>query len=1278
MKSKSKSNRVAGHWCKMLALLQTVAIFAASMQVPSFAVEQRSGHEPTVNKTENGPQQYTLPNGLKIVLLEDHSFPVVSCFVWYRVGTRNEIAGATGISHMVEHLLFQTVGHYRKGELGATIARNGGQFNGFTSDDFTAFFEIISPSKLDLALRIEADRMRGATFTQTDLQEEVARVKSEFEENSKDLSRTLTREVRAAAYVQHPYRNPPGGWESDLESITLHDAKDFYDRFFHPNNATLVIVGDFKTPMTLNAVSKYFGPVAKSAMPIPQVKVVEQPQTGERRVMLHGASKRDELQVAYHAPAFQNVDAPAMMVLEKLLNASISGKLKVKLVDTKVCGSARSSFELKRDPSLFTLVFTAPVGSGPQKVLEGWDALSNQLRSQLITDAELKKAKNLAEFAISSERDGPYKFAFQLGYCDVLHSWQLGANWMERLRNVTANDLMRVSKKYLIVENRVVGQLAGNVKAPSASPSVTPKASGPKVGSNLLCSEQGFLEHVQMCGYKNDNAAIVVPQLDASVDVLGASKYLRDQVIADIGEPGIEVPPASTTSGSQGAARAVWHKLRERINSGVSASTNSSTSFTSTSQTDSTATPGKPSSPTTAAKAQVATDTQAPANKAEAAVDADKSSEGRFRHVFRRFKAPPAAGVPDAAAIPLKTDISVKVVPPQTSESVQTPAKASTPESQKPSVNNSDISADKKNETVNENKSAQPPVTADKPLASTETASGEPLDSPQAPVKVDAPVLEQPPVKVAAPVTDPAPGTISAEPTVSTKLNAAGVTPASVSRSALSLITKIPATILTLPGTPLANKPVAPVAPTGPGVQRKVLKNGVTVIVLESHLSPMVQIEGAIKAGSVFEPAGKKGLSSLCAHVMSNGPGKLGRPQIMQQQEDLGLPPAAMLKFESGLETINFKTRCLSRDLTSQLGLLGASIKDPALQDTDIDKAKSDFFWATKNAEDSIMTRVNRALLRSTLAPNTSYYPLDSAERMREVSLVKTSDIKDFVGQYVTPDSTVIVMAGDISAERAFSMVEHSLDGWSNSQSKTPRVFPPATESARKLLKTSIPLASDDKGKGAISFGRLIKMPSDQKDFSTLLITDCALSSHPIFSRLMQRFNSEAGLSENLSFEDLDSRFLPLSNMLSWSLTLPVESALMPKSVLTVQGELNRFSRAGMTAEELLEVKRYLTASLPVKFMDSTSDAARNLLNGYFQDSSPNFLGDLIARVRNADLETVNRFIRNDFKPGQAVLIVAGPTQALKQVSVQKNTVSTSNATVSTPASGASSWTEDN
>ena len=160
--------------------------------------------------------------------------PVVSTMVWYKAGARNETPGSTGLSHIVEHLLFHTVGHFRKGELGATVVRNGGQFNGFTSDDFTAFYETLPPSKLELALKIESERMRSATFNQADLTEEIGRVKKELEESARDPSKNLEREIRALSFIQHPYRNPTVGWKEDLDSITLKEVKEFYDRFFRP------------------------------------------------------------------------------------------------------------------------------------------------------------------------------------------------------------------------------------------------------------------------------------------------------------------------------------------------------------------------------------------------------------------------------------------------------------------------------------------------------------------------------------------------------------------------------------------------------------------------------------------------------------------------------------------------------------------------------------------------------------------------------------------------------------------------------------------------------------------------------------------------------------------------------------------------------------------------------------------------------------------------------------------------------------------------------------
>lgn len=1003
---------------------------------------------------ENGANQHILPNGLKVVLLEDHSLPVVSCFVWYRVGARNETASVTGISHIVEHLLFQNVGRYRKGELGATIVANGGQFNGFTSDDFTTFFETIYPTKLALALRIESERMRGATFTEADLKHELARVKAELEQEEKDPLFNLNREVHATAYVRHSYRNPASGWKSDLDTITWRDAKEYYDRYFHPNNATLVIVGDFKTQPTLAAVAKYFETIPRSAAPIPDTRIVEPRQLAERRVILRYAGKKDQLEVAYHGPACVDADAPAMMVLEKLLNASLSGKLKIKLVDTKCCNWAKSAFELKHDPALFTVSLAAPGGSGAQKLLEAWDALAGELRSQPVsTDSELKRAKNQAEFALLSESDSPYKAGFQLGYFDMLQSWQMRQAWNERVRNVTASDLLRVCKKYLTPENRVVGVLAANCPKPSSG---TSSGSGPRSpvkqapNGHPLMSKTPIsqaIEHVNLCSYKDKDDALA-PGYIATSDVAssdtGDGERQTDQISTEPSEPKIE-------SGAES-----------------------------------------------------------------------------------KFMAPPAAGVPEPASIP---------------------------------------------------------------------------GQPQFIIHVD-------------------------EPTKQPALNAM--------ETAASEVPKI------LPSTAAASSP---------RIHLKTLKNGTVVIVLESHLTPIVQIEGAIKAGDVFDPVNKKGMSDLCAHLLSNASGKQGRLQMAQLQEDMGLTPQAMLKFECGPETINFRTRCLSRDIAAQLNLLGSSLKEPQLQDADIEKAKADLFAALKGAEDSVTVRINRALLRSVLASNSAYYPVDPSDKARQIDQLKSTDVKDFFNQYITPDATVIVIAGDISAEKAFASVDKAFDGWSvDAPAKVTRAFPAAVESQRRLLKASIPFGSEkansEKAKTMVSVGRLMNVKSDGKDYSTLLISDCALCKHPLFSRMILRLNGEPGLADSLSFEDMESRFLLFSNMISWSLTFPVEASLTSKATSTIQIELTKFTNSGISAEELAEIKRYLTLALPVQLMSSPAEASINLLNGYFAGTETNFLTSLTNQIRSADLESVNRFIKNQFKPDQSVLIIAGTAKSIKQVSV--------------------------
>ncbi|HEY9682752.1 MAG TPA: insulinase family protein [Oculatellaceae cyanobacterium] len=1064
--------------------------------LPSAALEKIS----TPSKP-NQPQQYSLPNGLRIILLEDHSLPVISTMVWYRVGARNEQPGLTGLSHIVEHLLFQTVGQYRKGELGATIVRNGGQFNGFTSDDFTSFYETLPASKVDLGLKIESERMKSAVFSQADLNEEIGRVRNELDENAKDPSNNLAREVRAAAFIQHPYRNPPQGWKQDLESLTAKDAKEFYERYFRPNNATLVLVGDFKTQPTLAVIGKLFGTIPKGAAIPPAVRITESPQSAERRVIVRTPSKIDEVQIAYHAPAFSDPDAAPMFVLEKLLNAPISGRIKTKLIDPKSIGFGKSAFEIKKDPGLFTIDLTAPTGSGPQKLLDAWDTVVNQLRSTPVSDVELSRARNQAEFAILSDRDGPYKAGFQLGYCETMQSWVKGWTSIDKIRAVNAADLLRVSKRYLNPDSRVIGILTNPAAkpAPSASPSAPKSAPPSKPPANAIYSIpktpiSTTYGAPQTWGYKDDGKRFIWPaQLESKKRLLIAEAQ-------------------SGTDESSSASS--W-------TSAASGSSASSGSFSASGSS----------------------------NKNGAKVSSVESS------------ASPSSGQ-SAGESPADNN-----APPKPFEGA--PSGDSTGSSSNTTPNNT------------------PASTSSSPTAGSTTIKSSPASNANKT------------------------GTGSSTGRAATR----------TSESKTAGATEKAAT-----GTPI--------------VQKKVLKNGTTVLVVESHLAPIVQISGAIKAGDVFEPTNKKGLSALLVQLLNDGPAKSSRHEIQQQQEDMGLSQPAMLKFENSIETINFQSRCLSKDFLREMNLIGSCLKGLSFEDADCDKAKNDFYATAKSSEDTTNVRVNRALLRSFMQPGSAYFPADPREKAHAVSSLKAPDLKEFAGQHLTPDSAVIVVAGDIAADLAFMQIERSLDGWSNASSKH-GALPLAAENSRKVLKVSLP-DSDIKGKTLLTVGRLMPSQSEKKDFAALLIADCALTNHPIFSRLAQRLNTDPNLESNLAFEDMESRYVPLSNMVSWSLTVPVNPHLVQKTSTAIQTELKRFAKSGITAEELAEVKRYLASAIPVRMMPSCAETAKHVLTEYLQDAESNIPWQLISRVRATDLATINNFIKTEFKPDQSVLIVAG------------------------------------
>ncbi|PWU02789.1 MAG: hypothetical protein C5B53_01265, partial [Candidatus Melainabacteria bacterium] len=1105
----------------------------------------------TVVVNANGqvvPQEIVLPNGLRVILLEEHTFPVVSCLMWYRVGSANESPGATGLSHLVEHLLFQNIGNFRKNEFGASVVANGGQFNGFTSEDFTAFYSTVAPSKLDLVLRGEAERMRSAKFTRADVQPEVNALLREFDQETRDPVSVLNREVHAIAFQQHPYRNPPGGWRTDAERLTYEDARSFYDRFFYPDNAALVLVGDFTKETTLPLVKKYFVPIAKSPTAIPSQRVIEKLRPFERRVTMKYGGKKECLVVAYPAPAIAEPDAPAMTVLEKVLNGQISGRLKKQLVETRVCSSAQCVFEIKRDPSLIILTLNASGGTPLQKVLDASDSIVNQLRSQLVTDAELVRARKQAEFECFSETDGPYLAGFHLGYFETLMNWQTAFSWPEKIRSVNAIDLQRVARLYLSNDTRVIGQLVST----TAGPVQNTKPAAPSAYNRI---ERTIL----------DKATPIEVTFPTTAQSSGrASKRFRRLRLAAYKESDTSVEPDTSAVPTQIAA-AHGKKKESSTSSDKSKKKTSSTSLDKNTKKASSTSPDK--------NTKKASSSTPDKNKKQYEAADSKTAKG------------PGESSPAKNAKATTTSLPANTAKPSASSNTATATKKPEAASVKQTTEKTDAAAKNANST----QPTKPTLTTPTSITPSTATHSAPLPTTTARPTVVAPTAVQ---------TRPA-STWRAEPG------------RSVSVGSMSY---------------------------------KVLPNGMEVVVIESHLNPIVQVVGSVRAGSVFEAADKRGLSALTAQMMSSG--KSGRQQIVSEQDDMGLPSDAMIKFDAGIEEINFQTRSLAKDFSGQLTRLVGCLREPRFQDSDIEKAKADLLAGISQSEDMVATKVERALLRSVMPSNSLYYPVDPSEKARSISTLKPSDVRDYYSNHVTPNLTSLVIAGDVQSKQIFGLLDHLTSGWTVKRDLSK---PPVLTTDRRGSKSSLPLK--DTAQSLVCLGRLISGDeSSDKTWSDLLIADCALTNHPIFSRINQRLESEPNLAAGFRAEALKAHLQPLSEATIWSLYLPVDASSASNSVAAIQNELKQYGKTGLTVQELTEAKRYLLGSIPVNRMSNLESLSKFYLESLLQRKEPEPFGKIANAVRAATLDSVNKFIMNSFKPDQVAVVVAGNRQLIRQV----------------------------
>lgn len=413
-------------------------------------------------------EKHTLDNGLTVLLKENHHAPVTTFWIWYRVGSRNEVPGITGIAHWAEHMLFKGSEAFPKGEIDKQIARNGGVMNGLTWLDFTTFFETLPSDRFDLSLRIEADRMVNALFDPDEVALERTVIISERQGAENQPTFLLSEEVVGTAFRIHPYHHETIGDMCDLETISHEDLWRHYQNHYGPNNAIAVAVGDLDATHTLARIQELFGPLPARSEPQP-INRPEPPQRGERRVNLEGPGNTAYLQAAYRAPAASEPDFFPMVVLSTILTGASgmnlfaapppnrSSRLYKALVETGLAASVSGSLSSVLDPYLYDISATVRSGQTLDKVEEALNAEIERILQEPISEQALNTAikQSKAQFAYSSE--SVTNQGFWLGYSSIFADTDWFESYLDNLSAVTVDDVSRAASTYLTRRNRTVG-----------------------------------------------------------------------------------------------------------------------------------------------------------------------------------------------------------------------------------------------------------------------------------------------------------------------------------------------------------------------------------------------------------------------------------------------------------------------------------------------------------------------------------------------------------------------------------------------------------------------------------------------------------------------------------------------------------------------------------------------------------------------------------------------------------------------------------------------------
>lgn len=410
--------------------------------------------------------EYELDNGMRVFVREDHRAPVVVSQVWYRVGSIDEHRGITGVSHVLEHMMFKGTDELEAGEFSEIIARHGGSDNAFTGRSYTAYFQTIAAEHLELCLRLEADRMVDLEMTPEEFEREVRVVREERRQRVEDDPRSLTGErMRAAAFPSSPVRNPIIGWPGDLESMRLADLEQWYQRYYGPDNAALVVIGDVDPDAVHRLAKKYFGPLEPTGVPAKRTEVELEPR-GETRLRVHAPATLPYLTMGWRVPSLATVeqrrDVYALDVLLGVLDGGRSARIETRVVrgERVAAGAAASYSPLERGDVLFSIGGTPAEGVDVATLEAALREEIERLQSGEITRAELERVKTNVRARDVFQRDSMFYQGMRIGMLttvgleqDAYEAYQAG------LEAVTADDVARAAREYLTDRRLTVAEL---------------------------------------------------------------------------------------------------------------------------------------------------------------------------------------------------------------------------------------------------------------------------------------------------------------------------------------------------------------------------------------------------------------------------------------------------------------------------------------------------------------------------------------------------------------------------------------------------------------------------------------------------------------------------------------------------------------------------------------------------------------------------------------------------------------------------------------------------